>query len=524
MHSDHETLRVLEKIKRLIPESRVKFYLKWATHRTDSAFLNKRFAHYVNEAYLKGLISKEDVRIIVEYANKTGRFRFHQQSDYLMIYSRFSEGQYARKTNVHLRKLMSQSSLDSDLKRAYWHDFEELGLFEDEAIILSRNIKSLPTSSSTRDLMVDYISYTRSLGDKERYTALESISELLSKGDDALKGDITLIKSPSIKKFIKLQKRINKQFTKRFNQELAEINKKNPHLSRQSKINHAYRQARNYKKGYQNLLHTCRAMRPSIKHNVSAGSFNKILPTLALISGGINFSVMNWDEAKDTKWFKRLGFDLFWIAFSTYIYGKIVSSPDGSFMMKAANSYNFLAVNDIPVWLSYNSMFGSNDEAVREYEKIKNDPRYKESLIELEKYMEEKDVIDKFKTAIQEVFGQLVKQREIRLRELSKEDLEREDVEERVIQAIQNKFYEENMGGFINTYNSGLDRYFYYRLWEVPGVFIANYFSIAIFRQLCMGFNGYLPNYQNMILATYVMYRLAHDPLSYYLRKVMINQ
>lgn len=365
-------------------------------------------------------------------------------------------------------------------------------------IIDSLNMQKNPVSLKRAQ---DYVDYVLGLNAKDQKNALLDMAQL----------DAREINSVQVKKFLKHENKIKKEFS---------VKKMDPQSQ----------------KRYQELYYGCRALKPNDVNKNAAVNFKKFNMSLSLGTLGASYAFYNMDKEINAEWFAKLGYDVGVTVLFSYVGSNIQTKATDTQIVKSLKSFfvgRALSVVDIVV---YDPMFNKENEiATKRIEELKKDPAYKKKIEELLKHYKQRGVYRQYKEKLIETLknlpegislglkGESVDENNVDWNNLSHADLDRPEVQEVLVAASMAQIYQESKGDWIDTNDTGLDRYVFNSLFygvQIPKSIAQNFIT---YRILCMGQDSVKLSFTKAVLFN-VAANFATNQVLYGYREKAINQ
>ncbi len=365
-----------------------------------------------------------------------------------------------KKENVSLLKNHWKTSE----KKKFLDEAKALG-FSDANIKLLVEGLNMQTEEVSFLRVKKYLTYVLSLSEKEQKIAILDIAQL----------DAREVNSKHIKKFAHHEKKI---------EEHALAKKLNPTET----------------KRYQELYYGCRALRPNEVNANAARDFKRFNLSLNLGTLGASYAFYNMDKEINGEWFAKLGYDVGITLLFSHVGGSIQTKATDTQIVKSLKSYlmgRVLGVTDVAI---YDPIFNQEREkAQARIEELKKNPESREEIKKLLKTYEERNFYRKYKGEIINalrhlpeglslgVKGQSVDENNVDWNNLTHADMDRPEVQEVLVLAAMAQVYEESKGQWIDTGDTGLDRYAFNTVFyavQIPKSIAQNFIT---YRMLCMG-------------------------------------
>ena len=350
-----------------------------------------------------------------------------------------------------------------------------------------------------------YLAYVLSLSEKERPLALRDLAQL----------DQWEANSKHIKKFNEMDAKISKKIAAK-------------------KIVDPRDQAR-----YTDLYYGCRALRPNEVNKNAAKDFKRFNLSLNLGTLAASYAFYNMDKDFDAEWFTKLGYEVGITVLFSYVGGNIQTKATDTQIVKSLKSYfigRIMGTTDI---LIYDPLF--NDEDTRgekvfaDLKKLEEtNPEFKKRIQELKKNYEERGLYRRYKDELISKLKQLPHvglglkgdsrdENGLDWNNLTKADLDRPEVQDILIAAAMAEVYQQRKGEWIESSNSGVDRYVFNSVFygvQIPKSIVQNFITYQI---LCMGQDNPKLSFTKAVLFN-VSANFAVNQVLYGYREKAINQ
>ena len=356
----------------------------------------------------------------------------------------------------------------TETKTSLQSPFKDMDFTASELAIVSESwAEQKSKTSETR--VRKYLAYVLSLSEKERAIALRDLAQL----------DQWEANSKHIKKFNEMDAKISKKIASK-------------------KILDPADQAR-----YTDLYYGCRALRPNEVNKNAAKDFKRFNLSLNLGTLAASYAFYNMDKDFDAEWFTKLGYEVGITVLFSYVGGNIQTKATDTQIVKSLKSYfigRIMGTTDI---LIYDPLF--NDEDTRgekvfaDLKKLEdNNPEFKKRIQELKKSYEERGLYRRYKDELISKLKQLPHvglglkgdsrdENGIDWNNLTKSDLDKPEVQDILIAAAMAEVYQQRKGEWIESSNSGVDRYVFNSVFygvQIPKSIVQNFITYQI---LCMG-------------------------------------
>jgi DNA-binding transcriptional MerR regulator len=402
-----------------------------------------------------------------------------------------------KKENVELLK----NSWTQSQKKKFIIEVKSLGFSNSNIKIM---IESLNWQRESADInhVRKYLIYVLGLSDKDQKVALMDLAQL----------DSHEVNSKFIKKFIAHENKI-----------LEKI--------KANKLTSKVEQKR-----YEELYYGCRSLRPNEVNKGATKDFKRFNLALNLGTLGASYAYFNMDKDINAEWFEKLGYDVGVTLMLSYVGGNIQTKVTDSQMVKSLKSY-FLGraagITDIAI---FDPIFNKeHEEAQKRIEDLKQDPQYKEKILELQKSYQSRGIYRKYKNEIISTLkklpdrislgikGNSIDENNIDWNNLTQADLDRSDVQEVLVAAAMAQIYNESKGQWIDSDDAGLDKYAFSSVFNailIPKSIAQNFIT---YRMLCMGQDNAAMSFAKAALFN-VSSNFIVNQLFYSYRKKAINQ
>ncbi|MBK26754.1 MAG: hypothetical protein CME70_22325 [Halobacteriovorax sp.] len=415
--------------------------------------------------------------------------------------------------------------------------FKSWALKEASDLELSEKVlKTLDSKLSSAELKPDkeefrsFLLFLDSLNEKNRLKLIADLDQLGSQEPT----------SKLIKKHKKIQKIVAKGNEKQARKLTKEIELENPGIPKSEVEARVSKEMLEYSKKYERLTYGCRSTKWTPERKAAAQSFKKFTIGIGLASSIGAYTYQNWDRDVDAKWIGRLGYELTVGTLVGLVASKIVSNPENTPVALALKKYFFSRGTGLVDMVAYGALFGiSDEEAKARLEKLMNDPNRKAEIEKLRKYMDDKNLYQKFKEKFVETVkkykengeplkgdGKILEPisgKSVDWDSLSSEDLEDEAIQNLLLTSIMQQMYDEQKGDLIATGNAGSDRYAFHAAYGALMLPKDTFVSLYIYNTLCM---GALNPKAALIkaVALFALNRAVFDQVYYFSRRTSINQ
>lgn len=326
----------------------------------------------------------------------------------------------------------------------------------------------------------------------------------------------------------------------------AKLNRLKSELS-QSDVRPALRkralaQAKGEAQIYQKLRSGCSSGKGNKKLDAAKKKFKKFKLALSIAGTPFFYYMKNKDKMEtDPFWYERLGYEMGMGLVFTFVGNKIVTGTNTSFWQKYMQGQIYGAGLDLPNSVGYDMLFGKHgyaryikkvysgefveNEAEKEFEKLKNSPTFKQDVAELYAYLEEKSQDLNTKNILNKYFNLSAYESGSDATKITQEDLESEEAKEMMIELLAERMYLKNMGQWpiFQTGSSGADRWGFYRMTNIPFGLKGLIVDLAIFRVLCTEPLGPIGSF-GLAMGIVFADKYIFGDLTYEKRREAINQ
>ena len=356
----------------------------------------------------------------------------------------------------------------TETKTSVQSPFKDMDFTASELAIVSESWAEQKSKTSEARVR-KYLAYVLSLSEKDRPLALRDLAQL----------DQWESNSKHIKKFNEMDAKISKKIASK-------------------KIVEPADQAR-----YTDLYYGCRALRPNEVNKNAAKDFKRFNLSLNLGTLAASYAFYNMDKDFDAEWFTKLGYEVGITVLFSYVGGNIQTKATDTQIVKSLKSYfigRIMGTTDI---LIYDPLFNDEDtrgeKAFVDLKKLEeNNPEFKKRIQELKKSYEERGLYRRYKDELISKLKQLPHvglglkgdsrdENGIDWNNLTRSDLDKPEVQDILIAAAMAEVYQQRKGEWIESSNSGVDRYVFNSVFygvQIPKSIVQNFITYQI---LCMG-------------------------------------
>lgn len=365
-----------------------------------------------------------------------------------------------KKENV----LLIKNKWPAKEKKLFLDEVRALG-FTDANVKIMIDGLNMHTQPISVARVKQYLTYVLSLSDKEQKTALLDLAQL----------DGREINSAHVNKFMKHEEKLTKKFAS---------SKMTP----------------KEQKRYQELYYGCRALRPNEVNKNAARDFKRFNLSLNLGTLGASYAFYNSDKEINGEWFGKLGYDIGITVLFSYVGGNIQTKATDNQIVKSLKSYFFGRIMGGTDVVIYDPIFNhEREKAEARLEELKKNPEYKKEIEKLLIVYKERNFYRHYKDELMKTLrhlpegislglkGKSVDENNVDWNNLTLADLERPEVQEVLVAASMAQVYNEGKGEWIDTGDTGLDRYAFNSVFyaaQIPKSIVQNFITYQL---LCMG-------------------------------------
>ncbi len=505
---------MLEKLDR---DARANFLSDLAKMADSDIVFNHNFTELVNKAIKNGDVD------VVKLQKLNNKFQGNS-----FFYFDKSGKKLQSKLNLHPEELAIVESTLSKLtdlpvekKLDLQNTLLQSGYSADELIQIEKAFIKLNSKNIDLDQLESFILYTNTLKKGSRAKTIMQVEQVFN-GNAA--------KSDEINRFFKREKKLDQFEARKFEKLKKEYASENGGELPERLLKRASTEAKVQRQIYQRLYYGCKSKsssKMSFSDRELLSSKRRLFQKFATLStipmGITGFAIADWDKPKDLEWFSRVGYEIGMGMLLNSIAANFSSNIDSSFLKKIFQSYVFEASTDVADSSIYGSLFGiSNKEVEEKFQEIFNDPDFTARLKQLEQYIEKEGWLGEFKHAMSEYFNLQENNQPLELDKLTLEDLETEEARDFILELIARELYYEEAGELIVSGNTTLDRYTYYRMYDLIQIPRGILIATTIFRVLCTSASPA----KGMALSMGILLanRLIVKPMDYRFRNWAISQ
>lgn len=413
-----------------------------------------------------------------------------------------------------------------------WALLEARKLELDEAALKELKVKlnSLEKKPSRKEFK-SYLLYLDSVRIKDKIQVIKELDQLTKPEAN----------SRLMKKHKKIQRLIEKEKLKRTEQLTKKILTDHPGIPKEVLKTKISNEMGQHMINYERLTYGCRSTRWSPERKAAAQSFKKFTIGIGMVSSIGAYTYQNSDKEFDGMWFGRLGYELTVGVLTGLLSSRIISNPENTVVALALKKYFLSRTTGVVDMFAYGALFGvSNEDAEERLALILKDPKKREELEKLRKFMDDKNLYQEFKEKFIEKLKEFKESSEVTTKgsseifepisgksldwnELTPEDLDDEEIQNMLLTAVSQQLYDEQKGDYIETGNAGSDRFVFHALYGAVLLPKDTFVSLYIYNTLCM---GALNPKAALIkaVAVFTLNRLVFDQIYYYVRRTSINQ
>ena len=471
--------------------------------RGSSKELNSAFVSLLNDLRKKRYITLYTLRKIVSHSKKNSvALRLNQKG--IIIIDAKAKHKLLGSIDLLEKALLSKEYDELKLsKYTLW--FADIS--QEEVMILKKHFSH---NHDEMKALRRYLSFSRTLPTSDKLLALEHAHEVYTEGATR----------PWMKKYISDGKKLDKFKTKHRKRFLKKYNNPDEEVLRKAD-DHANGLAKLYEKLYYGCKNT-----KSTKVQLNASkTYGRYILTLAPITAGTSYTIVNWDREKDAMWFKGVAYDIAIATFLNFYAGKLLTGAGDTHFAKLVKSMSFYGGVDLITSPAYNGIFSPSEEERKAKLKILvTDPEQREKLSEFLTYIIEKDIDPEFEKKLLDLFtnGEKDKLSLADLKGLKEDDFFSPEGSDVFLELFSEKLYDDVKGDYISTGNQGIDRFWFHRVWDVTSFPLDIYANMLIFDKLCATVNPKKAKIEAALL--FLAWRGINDAGYYFSRGKAVNQ
>lgn len=430
-------------------------------------------------------------------------------------------------TNVHaqsdchalMRALMpkKQSNNLEELRRYAKALSLDQQLIDELAHSWDAGIAELPKAQAENWLL-----YVMTLAPENQLPAMQMMATISSDSNEKL-----------VKRFKKIEKRIEKKYESFLTQNIERLKKKNPSRPMSEIRALAETKTQLHMKSYRRLSFECRSQVMNDTRKKAASSFKRFTIGIGIASSFAGMAYANRDnEIED--WIGQFGYETVVGVITGSIASKIITNPRNSEISRALKKYFFSRATGLVDMGLFSLIFGADqDEAQARLDEVLGDKDKAAKLRELQQIFESKklyhQVREKFVAGLSRLKEKIGLEQAppidlgVDWGALTSEDLAREDVQDVLLAAAIMDLYAEGEGSLIATGNVGADRYAFHAAYGAIMLPKDMATSMWIYNILCLG----MSNPKTALIkatAVFAINRVIFDQLYYAVRRGAINQ
>jgi len=502
------TNEYLVKLKDKSPKNRLQSLIKLNEYRGSSRELTKAYVKLVNEVRVKNLISKNSLKKLIRHTK-----------DHSVPLGHLTSGKVYIPKNSEKKLMGSSDLLEKVLRKKDYSDFDIkkykklfLDMTEEELMLVR---KSFSHDDDEMRALARFIHYSRTLSDYDRLLALDHAHEIYLETSEKV----------WVSNFHRERKKFNSFRDKQRKKFLKKQIKTDKKTHSKKALKEADKHAHEVAKLYEKLYYGCRNASSTKVQLEASKTYGKYILTLAPITAGTSYTVVNWDKEKDAKWFKGIAYDITLATFLNYYAGKLLTGPGDGHLKKLAKSIGFYGTVDLATTPLYNYIFSpGEEEREKVLKQLVTDENEKEKLKSFLNFIAEADHDKSVESSLLQLIkkedGSSVTKED--LKNLSPEDLLSEGTKDEFLELLAAQMYEENKGDWIATGNQGLDRFWFHRTWDVASFPLDLYANMLIFDKLCVTVNPAKAKFEAALI--FLGWRAINDAGYYFTRGEAVNQ
>jgi hypothetical protein len=485
------------------PKQKLKSLKKLNEFRGSSKELNSAYVSLLNDLRKKRYISLYNLRKIVSHSKKNSVPLRLTQNGVIIIDAK------AKKKLLGATDLLEKALLSKEYDEIKLNKYQLwfADISQEEVMILKKHFSH---NHDEMKALRRYLSFSRTLSKNDKLLALEHADEVYS--ESANRPWMKKYKSDR-KKLDKFKLKHRKRFLSKYNNPDEEILKK------------ADNHANDLAKLYEKLYYGCKNTNSTKVQLDASKTYGRYILTLAPITAGTSYTVVNWDREKDAMWFKGIAYDIAIATFLNFYAGKLLTGAGDSHFAKLVKSMSFYGGVDLITSPVYNGIFSpSEEERKAKLKELVTDVEQREKLNEFLNYIIEKDIDPEFEQKLLELFtnGEKNKIALSDLKNLKEEDFFSPEGSEVFLQLFSEKLYDDVKGDYISTGNQGIDRFWFHRVWDVTSFPLDIYANMLIFDKLCATVNPKKAKIEAALL--FLAWRGINDAGYYFSRGKAVNQ
>ncbi|OUR98576.1 hypothetical protein A9Q84_03955 [Halobacteriovorax marinus] len=498
--------KFLGELRKLDDRGQRKSLVQLSDFRGTSRELNNAYVKLLNEAKRRKILNRVTLKKIVNHSNKSP-IRLKVNKAGKVIINRNAEKKLSE-APVILGRALASKEFPEERMEVYLRWFSDIS--EEEVMIIKKHFTH---DHSEMKALRRYLSFSRTLPDNDRLIALEHAHEVYTEGnqrkwmkkftDDRKKLDD--FKDKHRKKYLKKHKSPDEEIFKNADKHADEVAKL-----------------------YEKLYYGCKNTNSTKVQLRASKTYGKYILTLAPLTAGASYSIMNWDKEKDDLWFKGIAYDIVVATFLNFYAGKLLTGAGDGHFKKLVKAMSFYGAVDLITSPAYNGIFSPSEEERKEKLKLLvTDEAQREKLNEFLTYIIESKVDPKFEEKLLELVakggGEAGEKLTLTdLQNLKEEDFFSPEGTEVFLSLFTEKLYDDVKGDYITTGNQGMDRFWFHRVWDVTSFPLDIYANMLIFDKLCATVNPKKAKIEAALL--FLAWRGINDAGYYFSRGKVVNQ
>lgn len=472
----------------------------------NDPIFNKNLENFINQAISQNKIMFSEVKAI---------FREKNINKTLISFASLEKG---AKNSIRLKIADDPAALKAwldinkskKLSKFYQNEYQRilfsLDFTKEEFELLGKNYK--PTGKID-DLkrFEDYMDFIKYRNIDYRLKAIADIKNIHTPIGNVSGTPATAFKEYKIK--------INEYRARREKFHFERHKKNNQGDVSEEKLLHAKLRAKHEASLYQKLLAGCKGnfKSPSLKSATRKFKNFKIASSLGFGMWGytnankdkLDPNLSNFDQLKielglgdgikkvgddyDAYWYRRLMYEIGSGLAFTWVNNLIITNPGMTAFKKGWSGYlKFSVMDGINAW-GYDGAFAGDPKKVQEeFEKLRRDPNFQKRLEEILKEVYDKTSKNSVKKILDEHFNMSASTSKEDLEKITLEDLQSSEAQELIMELLAERMYLNSMGDIplFQTGSTGTDRWFFYRLYNIPNTIKSVAVDLLIFRIMCM--------------------------------------
>lgn len=411
-----------------------------------------------------------------------------------------------RNSVLALKKILAKKKMSPFYQKEYRRILYGAGLSEEEYKLLA---EVYVPRNKISDLKVfeDFIDYIKPRTQQYKKEALKKINSIFTPWDSTKDGiHISLFK--------RFRQKVNDHRERRIQFELNRRKTNGEEISENVK-RYAVHKAKKETNIFRKLLISCGGTVKSKSLKSATKKFKKFKIGMSLFFGVYGYTEANFDkldanysilelfkkemglksdvkelsEDADPYWFRRFFYETgVGLAF-TFVNNLIITNPSTSAFHKGWNGYLKFSTMDAANAWGYDYLFKEDPKEIKkEFEKLRQDPEFQKKLLAILKEVEKNNPDTSIKKFMDKYFNFSVLKSKDDLEKITLEDLETEEARELVMELLAERAYQNGMGDIpiFQTGNTGMDRWVFYRAYNIPNTIKSVAVDLLLFNIMCM--------------------------------------